>query len=87
MFYVYDLPRGENDQAIALRAAPGQNYDHALNVQDEALAVDGDIDFVDDALLNTAPHNVIEKQLLRGDVVGLALMSSAILWSAMGAFG
>ena len=48
---------------------------------------DQDIDIVDDALLNTAPHNSIERQLLTGDVVGLALMSSAIIWSAMGAFG
>ncbi|MFC7052720.1 hypothetical protein ACFQI3_08480 [Hansschlegelia quercus] len=46
-----------------------------------------DIDIVDDSLLNTAPHNAIERQLLNGDVIGLALMSSAILWSAMGAFG
>lgn len=46
-----------------------------------------DIDIVDDSLLNTAPHNAIERQLLTGDMVGLALMSGAILWSAMGAFG
>jgi len=46
-----------------------------------------DIDIVDDTLLNTSPHNAIERQLLRGDVVGLALMSGAIIWSAMGAFG
>lgn len=47
----------------------------------------GDIDIVDDALLNTAPHNAVERQLLNGDMIGLALMSGAIIWSAMGAFG
>jgi hypothetical protein len=57
---------------------------NALSFQDLGAL---DIDIVDDSLLNTAPHNVIERQLLTGDVVGLALMSSAILWSAMGAFG
>lgn len=46
-----------------------------------------DIDIVDDSLLNTAPHNAVERQLLNGDMIGLALMSGAIIWSAMGAFG
>lgn len=87
MFYVYELPRVNVDQAITVAGLQAEN---ALASR-EVIAVnhgdDADIDFVDDALLNTSPHNVIEKQLLRGDVVGLALMSSAIIWSAMGAFG
>jgi hypothetical protein len=62
-------------------AAAGEGGETVIRYDDQ------DIDFVDDALLNTAPHNSIERQLLTGDVVGLALMSSAIIWSAMGAFG
>lgn len=87
MFYVYELPRTNNGQAI--NVADFDNIE-SLSLGEDMAKTDADerdIDFVDDALLNTAPHNVIEKQLLRGDVVGLALMSGAILWSAMGAFG
>lgn len=87
MFYVYELPRDNAHQAITLA---GPKADSALAASDMTIENDrndADIDFVDDALLNTSPHNVIEKQLLRGDVVGLALMSGAIIWSAMGAFG
>jgi hypothetical protein len=87
MFYVYELPRANVDQAITVagrQAGEALSSGEFVDVSDRA---EGDIDFVDDALLNTSPHNVIEKQLLRGDVVGLALMSGAIIWSAMGAFG
>ncbi len=86
MFYVYDVSRDTEQPAITL----GSLGDSAMPAPDTKRAEefgDEDIDFVDDALLNTAPHNKIEQQLLRGDVVGLALMSGAILWSAMGAFG
>lgn len=87
MFYVYELPRDQARPAISLDA------DAIKDLMDSAAPAgtdesgEPDIDFVDDSLLNTAPHNKIEQQLLRGDVVGLALMSGAILWSAMGAFG
>lgn len=87
MFYVYDLPRTNNDQAITIANQVSNSSFNVDEIVTNARTDDGDIDFVDDALLNTAPHNVIEHQLLRGDMVGLALMSGAILWSAMGAFG
>ncbi|HEY0292582.1 MAG TPA: hypothetical protein VGC51_09630 [Hansschlegelia sp.] len=83
----------ENAQAAASRSfVPGENFAGYLNddfdsatPQEDYSATD--IDLVDDSLLNTAPHNAIERQLLNGDMIGLALMSGAILWSAMGAFG
>lgn len=87
MFHVYDLSRQTSDQPIAIPGALGDVFETKSNDIDAVSFGESDIDFVDDALLNTAPHNAIEKQLLRGDVVGLALMSSAIIWSAMGAFG
>lgn len=74
------FPFGNAARSIDDFAAP------ASTVAVEDYAAD-DIDLVDDALLNTSPHNFIERQLLTGDMVGLALMSGAILWSAMGAFG
>lgn len=87
MFYVYDLPRTRNDQAINIAPAVSNAPINPDEFMTNSRAEEGDIDFVDDALLNTAPHNAIEQQLLRGDMIGLALMSGAILWSAMGAFG
>lgn len=87
MFYVYDLSRQSGDHSIAIAANAVENFGLASNGGSASDVGEGDIDFVDDALLNTAPHNAIEQQLLRGDVVGLALMSGAIIWSAMGAFG
>ena len=87
MFYAYEMRRPTSDQPITITPATAQDIDDLLDDLRAAEYSDDDIDVVDDALLNTAPHNVIEKQLLRGDVVGLALMSGAILWSAMGAFG
>ncbi|MFD1701808.1 hypothetical protein ACFSCV_02215 [Methylopila henanensis] len=83
MFYVLRLSDTNRDQSIALDLATA-----AKVAGDEGVGFEGgadDIDFVDDTLLNTAPHNAIERQLLTGDVVGLALMSGAIIWSAMGA--
>ena len=87
MFYVYELPRASADQAITVMGPQVDStfMSKSVGVVDEQ--DDVDIDFVDDALLNTSAHNVIEQQLFRGDVVGLALMSGAIIWSAMGAFG
>ena len=87
MFYVYELPRASADQAITVMGSQVDStfVSKSVGVVDEQ--DDVDIDFVDDALLNTSAHNVIEQQLFRGDVVGLALMSGAIIWSAMGAFG
>lgn len=87
MFYVYDLPRRDTDQAINLTDYSAHDFNNNSKFESNDAAAEADIDFVDDALLNTAPHNAIEQQLLRGDMVGLALMSGAILWSAMGAFG
>lgn len=87
MFYVYQLPQNANAEPITLGNVDDQYFsstDETASSEDNS---GGDIDFVDDSLLNTAPHNAIEQQLLRGDVIGLALMSGAILWSAMGAFG
>ncbi|RXF75118.1 hypothetical protein [Hansschlegelia zhihuaiae] len=87
MFYVYRIGQDSNDQAIIV-----DDRHEEVSGSPETKAIDsqygeGDIDFVDDSLLNPAPHNAIEQQLLRGDVIGLALMSGAIIWSAMGAFG
>lgn len=87
MFHTYDMRRPTNDQPIIITPASEQDIDNLLEELRFAEYSGEDIDTVDDALLNTSPHNVIEKQLLRGDVIGLALMSGAILWSAMGAFG
>jgi hypothetical protein len=87
MFYVYDLRSNANDQAIRLPDGTDEPRVFTTDVLPAEALADEDIDFVDDALLNTAPHNAIEHQLFRGDVVGLALMSGAIIWSAMGAFG
>jgi hypothetical protein len=53
--------------------------------QDDDVYASDDVEFVDDAILNTAPRNPIERQLLTGDMIGLALVSGAIIWSAMGA--
>ncbi|MFC3693491.1 hypothetical protein [Chenggangzhangella methanolivorans] len=87
MFYLYELPRKSNDQPITIADHVNIDMYSSNETGVNAQAVDEDVDFVDDTLLNPAPHNAIEHQLLRGDMVGLALMSSAILWSAMGAFG
>lgn len=87
MFYVYDLPRSNSGQPINVADYSAETFDINSKFESNGAAPEDDIDFVDDALLNTAPHNAIEQQLLRGDMVGLALMSGAILWSAMGAFG
>jgi len=87
MFYVYDISRTQADQAINIVGAGSNVETFSDDIMTNAIVSEGDVDFVDDALLNTAPHNAIEQQLLRGDMVGLALMSGAILWSAMGAFG
>lgn len=86
MFYV--LPSSPHDVGRRIEmSAQDDTFAGADRTGDDFLR-DGDaedIDFVDDALLNTAPHNPIERQLLTGDVVGLALMSGALIWSAMGA--
>jgi hypothetical protein len=87
MFHTYDMQRPASDQPIAITPVSDQDIADLLEELRFAEYSEDDIDTVDDALLNTSPHNVIEKQLLRGDVIGLALMSGAILWSAMGAFG
>ena len=91
MFYVYDLPKIQQRSTITIDPAAlklDTSRTTSADIGDaSADYAEDDIDFVDDAFLNTAPHNKIEQQLLRGDVVGLALMSGAILWSAMGAFG
>lgn len=87
MFHTYDMRRPASDQPIVIAPVSEQDFDNLLEELRFAEYSGDDIDTVDDALLNTSPHNLIEKQLLRGDVVGLALMSGAILWSAMGAFG
>ncbi|MDR4306430.1 hypothetical protein IHQ68_07345 [Chelatococcus sambhunathii] len=86
MFYVYDVSQDSTRPAITLGSLEESAAEQPAFARAEDFG-DNDIDFVDDALLNTTPHNRIEQQLLRGDVVGLALMSGAILWSAMGAFG
>lgn len=87
MLYVYDIARARTDQPIALPIGPADvSLSADRRIQGEDFG-DDDVDTVDDALLNTSAHNAIEQQLFRGDVVGLALMSGAILWSAMGAFG
>lgn len=83
MFYVLQSSQKDQDQAIALRADVLGGMEEFAT--EPAGVADRDIDFVDDTLLNVAPHNPIERQLLTGDVVGLALMSGAIIWSAMGA--
>lgn len=87
MFHTYDMQRPGSNQPIAITPVSDQDIDDLLEELRFAEYSEDDIDTVDDALLNTSPHNVIEQQLLRGDVIGLALMSGAILWSAMGAFG
>lgn len=87
MFYVYELPKETSDQAIMVADSSVDVAGSSGDFSQRAKYDEADVDFVDDSLLNTAPHNAIEHQLLRGDVVGLALMSGAIIWSAMGAFG
>lgn len=87
MFYVYELSRSDNGQAINIAEDANNAKFSTSDFMTNSNQIEDDIDFVDDTLLNTAPHNAIEHQLLRGDMVGLALMSGAILWSAMGAFG
>lgn len=83
MFYVLQSSTRDNVGAIALRSVNAvDDVDAPRRSSVDAAA---DIDFVDDAILNVSPHNPIERQLLTGDMVGLALMSSAILWTAMGA--
>jgi hypothetical protein len=86
MFYVFERSNRFDENAITLSADADADFlrTSAQNDADVDLA-DEDIDFVDDSLLNTAPHNKIERQLLTGDMVGLAIMSGAIIWSAMGA--
>ena len=85
MFYVLQSPRNNQDQAIALRSGVRSLNQDAISLNESAEPDADDIDFVDDAILNIAPHNPIERQLLTGDVIGLALMSGAIIWTAMGA--
>lgn len=87
MFYVYELPRQKSDRPINILDQSSNDLTFSAESVRNEVDLDAEIDFVDDTLLNTAPHNAIEQQLLRGDVIGLALMSGAILWSAMGAFG
>jgi hypothetical protein len=87
MLHVIDNPSAlrPNYSEGVMSSLPGADIEtNAISFEDFGAS---DIDIVDDSLLNTAPHNVIERQLLNGDVIGLALMSGAILWSAMGAFG
>ncbi|WP_020178433.1 hypothetical protein [Methylopila sp. M107] len=87
MFYVLDLSTDTQRSGITVDPRTVEVFRDLPETVGTETYGESDIDFVDDALLNTAPHNRIEQQLLRGDVVGLALMSGAILWSAMGAFG
>lgn len=81
MFYVLQSSKKDLDQSISLRS---EVTDMRLDMY-AGPDGDDDIDFVDDAILNIAPQNPIERQLLTGDMIGLALMSGAIIWSAMGA--
>lgn len=87
MLYVYDAPREQTERTIAFTVGAVDSERAGVRSFDDDDFGDEDVDTVDDSLLNTSPHNAIEQQLFRGDVVGLALMSGAILWSAMGAFG
>lgn len=88
MFYVLEnRPSPADNAAVAAANLPVDFRAQQDFIEGQADLGSDDIDVVDDALLNTSPHNAIERQLLRGDVVGLALMSGAIIWSAMGAFG
>jgi hypothetical protein len=87
MFYVLDISKTTSSRDIVVDPKLVDDFDAAG--ESKALGddyADEDIDLVDDSLLNTAPHNAIERQLLNGDMIGLALMSGAIIWSAMGAF-
>lgn len=88
MFYVFPVQSADLENAITVSVGSRvEATGEAGDVVGAEIGVDAseDVDFVDDALLNTAPHNAIERQLLTGDMVGLALMSGAILWTAMGA--
>ncbi|GLK75685.1 hypothetical protein GCM10008171_09390 [Methylopila jiangsuensis] len=88
MFYVFPVQSADLDNAITVSVDPRLEATGASDgrlAAAESVDASEDVDFVDDALLNTAPHNAIERQLLTGDMVGLALMSGAILWTAMGA--
>ncbi|HVI29311.1 hypothetical protein [Hansschlegelia sp.] len=88
MFYVLEnRPTASASHAVVAANLPVNAADAEDFIEAGVEFGSDDIDIVDDALLNTSPHNAIERQLLRGDVVGLALMSGAIIWSAMGAFG
>ncbi|MBB3972138.1 hypothetical protein [Hansschlegelia beijingensis] len=88
MFYVLENRASPADTAAVAAANLPVDFGAQQDfIEGQADLGSDDIDIVDDALLNTSPHNAIERQLLRGDVVGLALMSGAIIWSAMGAFG
>ncbi|MFD1330668.1 hypothetical protein ACFQ4O_01490 [Methylopila musalis] len=84
MFYVFPVRSTDLDNAITVAVDPALEPAQAAQA-DAALDGSEDVDFVDDTLLNTAPHNAIERQLFTGDMVGLALMSGAIIWTAMGA--
>ena len=43
-----------------------------------------DIDLLDRSLLNTRPRHAVERQLLAGDLMGVAIMCCAVLWSVAG---
>ncbi|MGA0530918.1 hypothetical protein [Hansschlegelia sp. KR7-227] len=87
MFYVLDISKTTSSRDIVVDPKLVDDFDAVgeSKVLGDNYA-DEDIDLVDDSLLNTTPHNAIERQLLNGDMIGLALMSGAIIWSAMGAF-
>jgi hypothetical protein len=86
MFYVLAAAKTKDVAAIEFGRRPVDSYSMTPARNGEIVDyAEADIDFVDDSMLNPAPHNPIERQLLTGDMVGLALMSGAIIWSAMGA--
>lgn len=86
MFYVLETAKTSSARPIDVGSRSVDTLSMTPARPDEIIDyAESDIDFVDDSMLNTAPHNPIERQLLTGDVIGLALMSGAIIWSAMGA--
>ncbi|WP_020185146.1 hypothetical protein [Methylopila sp. 73B] len=86
MFYVLETRKTTNARPIDVGVRSVNTFSMTPARPDEVIDyAEADIDFVDDSMLNTAPHNPIERQLLTGDMIGLALMSGAIIWSAMGA--
>ncbi|GLK55378.1 hypothetical protein JOD31_000299 [Methylopila capsulata] len=86
MFYVLETAKTSNARSIDVGVRSVDTFSMTPARPDEIVDyAEADIDFVDDSMLNTAPHNPIERQLLTGDMIGLALMSGAIIWSAMGA--